>query len=247
MTKTKIEWCDVTYNPVTGCEHGCDYCYAKRIADRFSKKSVDGQLVILNKPVTVEKNGKQVVDPFPAGFIPTFHKYRLDEPLSRKKPAKIFVCSMADLFGEWVPDSWIQEVFASCARAPQHQYLFLTKNPSRYAELYHAGLLPFLSNFWYGSTVTKMHNPMWSGYDHNTFVSFEPLLEEFHGVYIGEFNWVIIGAETGNRKGKIIPKRSWIETIASSCERRGVPVFMKDSLEPIMGDGMRREFPKRLS
>jgi protein gp37 len=88
---------------------------------------------------------------------------------------------------------------------------------------------------------------MWSGYDHNTFVSFEPLLEEFHGVYIGEFNWVIIGAETGNRKGKIIPKRSWIETIASSCERRGVPVFMKDSLEPIMGDGMRSEFPKRLS
>lgn len=247
MKNTKIEWCDVTYNPVTGCEHGCDYCYAKRIADRFSKKSVSGELVILNKPVTVEKAGRKIVDPFPAGFTPTFHRYRLDEPLSRKKPAKVFVCSMADLFGEWVPDLWIQEVFTACARAPQHQYLFLTKNPDRYNQLYHMGLLPKLKNFWYGSTVTKMSDPAVVIDGYNTFVSFEPLLEEFHGLFVGTLDWVIIGAETGNRKGKVVPEPRWIMTFMASCARNDVPLFMKDSLEPIMGDLMLREFPKGLA
>jgi len=247
MTKTKIEWCDVTYNPITGCEHGCDYCYAKRIADRFSKKSVSGELVILNKPVTVEKDGKKIVDPFPAGFTPTFHKYRLDEPLSRKKPAKVFVCSMADLFGEWVPDLWIQEVFTACARAPQHQYLFLTKNPDRYNQLYHMGLLPKMKNFWYGSTVTRMSDPAVVIDGYNTFVSFEPLLEEFRGLFVGTLDWVIIGAETGNQKGKVVPEPSWIMTFMASCARHNVPLFMKDSLEPIMGDCMIREFPKGLA
>ncbi len=247
MTKTKIEWCDVTYNPITGCEHGCDYCYAKRIADRFSKKSVNGELVMLNKPVTVEKAGKKIVDPFPAGFSPTFHRYRLDEPLSRKKPAKVFVCSMADLFGEWVPDSWIQEVFASCARAPQHQYLFLTKNPTRYAELQHAGLLPNLKNFWYGTTVTKMEDPVWCNGNYNTFASIEPILDEFSGFFISGLGWVIVGGETGNRKGKVIPERSWIEAIAASCEYWCVPLFMKDSLKQIMGHRMLRQFPRRMA
>jgi len=83
----------MTWNPVTGCLHGCQYCY------------------------------------------PTFHRYRLDEPAQKKKPQNIFVSSMGDLFGDWVPDSWIKTVFEATNKAPQHNYLYLTKNPDRYYQL----------------------------------------------------------------------------------------------------------------
>ena len=153
MNRTKIEWCDSTWNPVTGCKHGCEYCYAKRIAERYagsvSAGSFDGRkLVELDEqPLVERKNGKVSGAPFPVGFRPTLHKYRLWEPAHVKKPQTIFVCSMADLFGEWVPDEWIAEVFNACLLSPQHRYLFLTKNPGRYMKLAEAGVLPEENNF----------------------------------------------------------------------------------------------------
>lgn len=111
MNRSKIEWCDSTWNPVTGCLHGCEYCYARGIAKRFGFGAYEPDInkrVLLEPPVSA---GKKV--PYPFNFEPTFHKYRLDE-YSIKKGRTIFVCSMADLFGEWVPDEWIEEVFAAC-------------------------------------------------------------------------------------------------------------------------------------
>lgn len=110
MNKSKIEWCDMTWNPITGCYHGCEYCYARRIAHRF--RNQDEESIKMTKFFKANyKNGGDLVcleseskDPYPVEFVPTFHKNRLDEPLKRKKPTKIFVSSMGDLFGEWVPD-----------------------------------------------------------------------------------------------------------------------------------------------
>lgn len=254
MKKTKIEWCDSTWNPVTGCYHGCEYCYARRIAERFGGFDCgatancnvsDGGKAIFSISEPMRRNGK--VAPYPWGFAPTLHRYKLDEPKRWTKGRNIFVCSMADLFGAWVPDSWIEEVFAACGKAPQHRYLFLTKNPDRYGELARAGKLPKGDNMWYGSTLDSMKARRYPGrICDNTFVSIEPLTERMD-VGLGSFGgdrWIIIGAETGNRKGKVIPEKEWVDTIYKVAGFTRAAVFMKDSLIPIMGEeNMRREFP----
>ena len=136
MQKSKIEWCDSTWNPVTGCLHGCEYCYARRIAARFGHHHhEDGTNHYLGEPMAYTPLGKdERIDPYPFSFDPTFHSYRLCEPCHHRGQ-NIFVCSMADLFGEWVPDGWIAKVLDACLDSPQNRYLFLTKNPSRYMEL----------------------------------------------------------------------------------------------------------------
>lgn len=115
MNNSKIEWCDMTWNPVTGCLHGCPYCYARRIAERFGGRLDDGNKLhdLKIKSYRKDKQGKLRYDPFPFGFEPTFHRYRLDEPQRVRKPQTVFVCSMADLFGDWVPDEpcpWLDEL-----------------------------------------------------------------------------------------------------------------------------------------
>ena len=250
MNATKIEWCDMTFNPVTGCIHKCEYCYARRIAERFGKmKCPTNELHILDQPIErITKNGKEVVAAYPFGFEPTFHRYRLDEPLKANKPQSIFVGSMADLFGEWVPDEWIESVFSACEAAPHHRYLFLTKNPSRYVGLTVRGKLPERDNFWYGSTVTGPNVQAFFSNRHHTFISIEPILEPMGGVE-GENSlpelaeWAIFGAETGNRAGKVIPERSWIEQAVGEFLKRGKPVFMKNSMIPIWGEDIITEFP----
>lgn len=266
MVKTKIEWCDSTWNPVTGCRHGCEYCYAQGIAERFGGyDKVDGTVTThcplpraeLSQPLTITRNGgKKDAAPYPFGFEPTLYRYRLKQPQKWVKPQNIFVCSMADLFGDWVPDSWIEETFKAAQAADRHRYLFLTKNPTRYCQLHDADKLP-QSRFageesrrmWYGTTITKNYQPFWDGSaDFNTFVSIEPLLEDLvidpEGIAFGALNWIIIGAETGIRKDKVTPKAEWVDRIVRAADNRGIPVFMKDSLIPIMGeDRMRREFP----
>jgi protein gp37 len=129
MNRTRIEWCDRTWNPVTGCLHGCPYCYARNLVWRFGKTyGAPKKINSLDMPIYDEEH-YQVQYPF--GFAPTFLRYRLEEPQLIKQPQNIFVCSMADLFGEWVPDEWIDKVFDVCNGAPQHRFLFLTKNPKR--------------------------------------------------------------------------------------------------------------------
>lgn len=133
MKKTKIDWADSTWNPVTGCLHGCEYCYARAIANRFGWHANEPDInerILYEIPVF---DGKK--QPYPFDFAPTFHQYRLGEPAAWTKPRTIFVCSMADLFGDWVPDEWIKQVFEACEAAPQHRFLFLTKNPTRFGRI----------------------------------------------------------------------------------------------------------------
>lgn len=256
MDKTKIEWCDSTWNPVTGCLHGCEYCYARKMAHRFGgafgtdksfigvtwSTEADGSNHVLNSPIKDEC--KQKIAPYPFEFDPTFHRYRLDVPKKLNEPSTIFVCSMADLFGDWVPDEWIEEVFEACEKAPQHRYLFLTKNPKRYTELANRGKLPKNKNMWYGSTVTAMENYFSSKKSFNAFLSIEPLLSSISPLTITDVKWLIIGAETGSRKNKVVPQKEWIDVICKTADLLNIPVFMKDSLIPIIGgENMRRVFP----
>ncbi len=241
MNKTKIDWCDSTWNPVTGCFHGCEYCYARGIATRFSGNALSVNHV-LNEPFVAK--GK--VQPYPFGFVPTFHRYRLNDYID-KNGRNIFVCSMADLFGDWVPDEWIEAVFDACKKAPQHNYLFLTKNPKRYKELEEKGILRCMSNMWFGFTNTKIGeygNVFLLPENVKTFVSIEPLLEPL-SPYITT-DWIIIGAETGRRKDMAIPKREWIEQIVEDCRKYEIPIFMKSSLADIWGGPLIQEFPKGL-
>lgn len=271
MQKTKIDWCDMTFNPVTGCLHECPYCYAADIARRFggmdSCMENDSKVVWDNDCVEVlapcyrtTKDGEKIYAPYPFGFVPTLHWYRLDEPQKVTKSKNIFVCSMADLFGEWVPTRWIRDVLDACAAAPQNRYLFLTKNPARYNHLIDAGVLPLRKNFWYGFSAEGHKQakqielmPWFHGYGvrkhrHeegfalNTFMSLEPLLHPifmpgaFGGGLLTYPKWVIIGAETGKRKDKIIPRREWVDDITKFCDNHNIPVFYKDSLRKLFPD-----------
>ncbi len=246
MQKSKIEWCDATWNPVTGCRHGCKYCYARRIAARFGKEVPDYSGYPDSHGGIHMVDNKFDSNPYPFLFEPTFHAYRLDEPYQRRGQ-NIFVCSMADLFGEWVPDEWIEEVMKACLLSPQHRYLFLTKNPGRYMRLAEAGKLPERDNFWYGSSVPTPDATFWWSDHHNTFVSIEPMMEAFPSAGdcpVKKVGWVIMGAMTGPGSKAHQPKKEWVESLVEDAMASVVPVFMKDSLLPIVGtDGMVRDFP----
>lgn len=253
MIKTKIEWSDSTWSPVTGCYHTCPYCYARSTANRFkgcdcaASGETDENVVYLKERLTVtSKDGVVRNAAYPFGFTPTFHEYRLNDPLTKGFGKTIFVCSMADLFGDWVPDEWIKKVFDACKAASGHRYLFLTKNPARYIRLYEAGLLPAGDEFWYGSTTTERDVPMFWSDEHHTFASIEPILGPLGNPkkdIIEPMDWFILGAETGNRKDKVVPKREWIEGVVEQAKALGKPVFMKDSMKPIWGDDIITEFP----
>lgn len=211
MNRTSIEWVrnpdgspGFTWNPVTGCETNCHYCYARRIARRFGK-------------TTAER-----------AFRPEFHLERLDEPLRRKKPAGIFVGSMCDLFGDWVPHDWIGPVLRVVDQAPQHTFMFLTKNPVRYRSF------KFPPNAWLGVTVTNQIMADRARFvfstmlhDNVVFFSAEPLLGPIR--LMDTPDWLIIGAQTG--PGAKRPERVWVDDLIADARRGGAAVFLKDKLD----------------
>jgi protein gp37 len=166
-----------------------------------------------------------------------------------KKPQVIFVCSMADLFGDWVPVEWIEQVIGSCVAAPQHTYIFLTKNPDRMKEFFRDKRVQ--KNFWLGTSCgenkmswervfTIMEIDIWGW---NTLVSAEPLKTSNLFAYeTGEwFDWMIIGMQTN----PLVPCDPWV--IANTIEPMvevGIPVFMKDSVKACFPEiTMHREYP----
>ena len=265
--RTKIDWCDASWNPITGCYHDCEYCYARGIATRFDGKADRGPYPQeADKPPVFDIDGLPVrrdgrILAYPFGFAPTFHRYRLEDVKKWSKPRTIFVGSMADIFGSWVPFPWIRAVMEACRAAPQHRYLFLTKNPARYASLNRAGC-PFPERFMIGTTVTRNSEatgtdsrllPLSEAWDIpgvGWFASVEPMLERFGESAVsglGCMDWVIVGAETGNRAGRVTPEKAWVMDIAEHCAKVNVPVFMKESLRKIMGPDFKQEFPWEVS
>lgn len=264
MNRSKIEWCDHTWNPVTGCRHNCPYCYARTMTSRFAgdvrlnmmakqdysiQEADDGSspLYVLDKPM-LNETGNALVYPF--GFEPTYHRYRMDTLDKLKMGNNIFVGAMADVFGKWIPDSWLDEIFEICIRHPIHNYLFLTKYPQRY-EQYD---VPQGENMWYGTTITRENEigrVMYLPVGRRKFVSIEPLMEDIEPKnnypMFRCIDWVIIGAETGRGKNKTVPQLEWVEKIVLEADKNELPVFMKDSLVPIVGEeNMRRDFLRQL-
>ncbi len=265
MNKSKIEWCDYTWSPITGCRHNCKYCYARGMTTRFagdvrlnkmaksdyslvSAADGDGKLYVLEKPM-LNETGNALVYPF--GFEPTFHRYRMDYPAKLKMGKNIFVGAMADMFGSWVPDNWIREVMAVCDGFPIHNYLFLTKNPLRYGKY---GVPTGMENLWFGTTITMSTEVVRAHFlpeGCKKFVSIEPLLADIRPEenkwMFKQVDWVIIGAETGRNRQKTVPRQEWVRKIVQEADAAGIPVFMKDSLVPIVGDeSVRRDFPDQL-
>ena len=222
MKTTKIDWCDCTLNPVVGCPNGCPYCYARKINDRF-----------------------HFVKDWNA---PEFFPEKLEQ-LNVRTPKSVFMNSMSD-FSWWTKE----QAYAVCraiTKNPQHAYIFLTKGFESYP---YKGLQEMFArrNFdksgrgrqiiYLGKTITTQK--MFDVFEQYDFYSVEPLLEPIDLSAIKYHLYakaVIIGAETGNRKGKVVPPREWIDNIVSACNERGIAVFMKESLRQIMGADFRQD------
>lgn len=209
-TKTKIEWTETTWNPVTGCTKisaGCANCYAERMAIRLQAM---GQARYKN------------------GFKVTWHEEVVSQPLKWKKPQMIFVNSMGDLFHEDVPLEFIQRVFETITSCPQHIFQILTKRSARLNEIAH--LLSWPENVWMGvsvenaSVIERVHHlqqiPAFI-----RFLSCEPLLGPLDSLPLDGIDWVIVGGESGY--GARPMNIEWVNSILSQCQANKVEFFFK--------------------
>ncbi len=210
MPLSKIEWTEVTWNPATGCNKvssGCKNCYA----ESFSKRL---------KGMGIEK--------YKNGFKLTLHPDVLAFPKKLRKPHKIFVNSMSDLFHEKIPISFIQKVFTVMNECPQHIFQILTKRAERLEEL--SPSLNWTNNIWMGVTVEN--DKVVNRINHLTktkakikFLSLEPLLSALSNLNLKNIDWVIVGGESGCKARKV--QKEWVEDIRWQCEKNNVAFFFK--------------------
>ena len=212
--KSAIEWTDATWNPVTGCTkitRGCDHCYAERFAERF--RGTPGH-------------------PFKDGFDLKLRPERLSQPLSWKRPRKVFVNSMSDLFHKRIPTAFIDRVFDTMEAANRHIFQILTKRSS---------LMKNYLRRRYGSRAAPQH--IWCGVSvedqtattrirhlrqtpiSTRFLSIEPLLGPIGNVDLEGIAWVIVGGESGPKARPM--QLAWVIDIRDRCKREGVPFFFK--------------------
>jgi protein gp37 len=213
-----IEWARWSWNPVTGCLHGCDFCYARDIANRF----------------------------YDQGFAPTFLPERLAAPINTEVPERaesdvgwknVFVCSMADLWGKWVPRKIIDLVLAEVRGNPQWNFLFLTKFPARYEEF--ADELP--SNAWMGTTVVEQANvdraekAFWklanAGHQGVRWLSIEPMYERIQFNQLELFDWIVVGGASASSKTDVfVPPIEWYLYLHEQAMAANVQFYMKSNI-----------------
>lgn len=188
----------LTFNPMVGCKHNCSYCYAKRMNDRF--KWID------------------------KWTEPQYFHERLEAPVP-KKPSFIFIGSMCDLFGDWVDRSFVSSVICHAQDHPEHQWIFLTKNPVNYNRF------AFPNNVWLGATITDWPSGLDTLLDFNppsnckSFLSIEPLLGDFKDVCFSNMDLLIVGAMSG--PNAFIPSLKEVQSIEH------FNIWYKDSIRKI--------------
>ncbi|ODT80972.1 MAG: ABC transporter ATP-binding protein [Pelagibacterium sp. SCN 64-44] len=223
MADTSIEWTDTTWNPVAGCTiatAGCTNCYAMRMAARLEAMGVDKYVGTTRKSGGRAKwTGKIVLDPG-----------ALTIPMKWKKPRKVFVNSMSDLFHPDVPVHFIRKVWDTMASTPHHTYQILTKRPDRMAEVLSGGGFAVLPNVWLGTSVED--NRVIHRLDHLRearaavrFVSFEPLIGSVAGAELLDIHWAIVGGESGPNARYMDPL--WVDEIHDLCRKSGTAFFFK--------------------
>lgn len=203
----RIDWTDWTWNPISGCLHGCEYCYMQRLVKRFGYD-----------------------------FSPKFHPERLVEIAKIKEPSKIFVGSSGDMFGSWVDPFWFNQVLGVISDNPQHIFQMLTKAPHNFHHFFSCdgGRIP--DNVWLGTTIEHQKavkrlafllDPTLKKRVHSRkFVSFEPLLEDLD-IDLSGLDWIIIGANS-NRGAPKAPDE-WADRLISQARHKGIAVWVKDN------------------
>jgi protein gp37 len=218
-----IEWTDLTWNPVAGCNlasAGCTNCYAMRMAARLEAMGHPKYIG------TTRKSGNRAVWTGHINVDPA----SLEAPLSWKQPKRVFVNSMSDLFHEDVPDDFIEQVWGTMAACPQHQFQVLTKRPERMKALFASGRLARLKQVWIGTSVENhavvdriAHLVAIRGM--TRFVSFEPLIGAVGNLSLLGVHWAIVGGESGpNARPMMI---QWVDEIRRACRRSGAAFFFK--------------------
>ena len=204
-TNTAIEWTDKTWNPTVGCNKvspGCKHCYAETLAKRFHHN-------------------------FPKGFEFTLHPERLDEPKHWRKPSRVFVNSMSDLFHEQMPILFLQKIFRVMEDCPRHVFQILTKRHERMLEI--APELNWPPNVWMGVSVENQDYVHRVNYLRRVptavrFLSCEPLLGPLR-LDLESIHWVIVGGESG--RGHRAIKAEWVRGIRAQAKAAAVAFFFK--------------------
>jgi protein gp37 len=216
-----IDWAKYSWNPVTGCLNGCNYCYARDMTNHYPKI-------------------------FPNGFEPTFHPERLLDPANTKLPKaanngkrNVLVCSMGDLFGDWVPQDWIDHVIETCKKSPAWTYIFSTKNPKRLIGT------NWPKNAWVGTSIDCQNRissalPVFKELNEHQFrpgalfVSCEPMNERIdfgeHGLDV--FDWIIVCGRSASSGMKAFqPEKAWVESLHESARKSGCMIYDKPNLK----------------
>ena len=213
--KSTIEWTDATWNPVLGCTKvsaGCAHCYAERFTERF--RGVPGH-------------------PFEEGFDLRLAPAKLEQPRRWRRPRRIFVNSMSDLFHPQVPEAYIADVGRVMKDVRRHTYQVLTKRHDRMRSLLNGGLswMGDLPNVWFGVSVENRHQglPRLDALRETSavvrFASIEPLLEDLGDFDLSSIDWVIAGGESS--PGARPMREEWVLGVLNQCRRDGVPFFFK--------------------
>ena len=221
MADTSIEWTDATWNPVAGCtvlSPGCTNCYAMRMAARL-----DAMGMAKYRGLTRKSGGR----------AKWTGKIRLDRvalavPAKWRRPRRIFVNSMSDLFHASVPAVFVAEVWAMMTSTPWHTYQILTKRPDRMAEI--TTKLEKLPNVWLGTSVESADyldriDELRKVRAAVRFVSFEPLLASVAGANLDGIQWAIVGGESGPRARPM--REEWVDEIEAACREAGTAFFFK--------------------
>ncbi len=210
MNITKIEWTDYSWNPITGCNNGCSYCCAKKMALRLQGRS-----------------GYNKENP----FKPTYHSQRLNQPLAKTKSSMIFTCSMGDFFDYEVKSTWREDVYNVMDKAKWHAYQILTKQPIIEPEF--RGVFP--KNLWLGISIDGTSNywkePLETLKNSSAtmkFVSFEPILGNALPDDLSGIDWAIIGAQTGNGAKSVNPQT--VNKVVNLITSNDIPLFVKPNI-----------------